>query len=112
MPVNPQRALAEALRRAQQAAPAHILRTAQLSRADRTRLVKRGFLVEIIKGWYALSTPQARRGDTTFWHLHFWGFAAAYLHARYGQGYCLSAEHSLDLWTAATETPKQLVVLT
>ena len=112
MAMNPQKALAEALRRAQAEAPSHILRTSQLSRGDRALLVQRGFLVEIIKGWYALSTPQAQPGDTTFWHLHFWGFVSAYLEARYGTGYCLSPEHSLDLWTAATQTPKQLIVQT
>ena len=112
MPVNPQRDLVDALRRAQAAAPAHILRTAQLPRRDRTVLQQRGFLVEIIKGWYALTTPEARPGDSTFWHLHFWAFVSAYLRKRYGQHYCLSPEHSLDLWTASTQTPKQLIVLT
>lgn len=112
MAINPQRLLADALRRAQAAAPSHILRTAQLSRRDRVLLVQRGFLVEIIKGWYALTTPQTQPGDTTFWHLHFWAFVSAYLSARYGKGYCLSPEHSLDLWTAATQTPRQLIVQT
>jgi len=112
MATNPQRVLAEALRRAHAEAPSHILRTSQLSRGDRAVLVQRGFLVKIIKGWYALSTPQAQPGDTTFWHLHFWTFVSAYLEARYSRGYCLSPEHSLDLWTAATQTPKQLIVQT
>lgn len=112
MPVNPQRDLAEALRRAQAAAPSHILRTQQLTRRDRTLLQQRGFLIEIIKGWYALTTPQAQSGDTTFWHLHFWSFVSAYLRQRYRDRYCLSAEHSLDLWTGSTQTPKQLVVMT
>ncbi|MFA5264611.1 MAG: Fic family protein [Opitutaceae bacterium] len=112
VPVDPQRDLAKALRRAQAAASSHILRTAQLPRRDRTLLQQRGFLVEIIKGWYALTTPQARPDDTTFWHLHFWAFVSGYLRARYGQRYCLSPEHSLDLWTARTQTPKQLIVLT
>jgi hypothetical protein len=112
MPVNPQRALAQALSRAQAAASSHILRTAQIPRQDRTLLQQRGFLVEIIKGWYALTTPQAQPGDTTFWHLHFWAFVSAYLSSRYGRKYCLSPEHSLDLWTAGTQTPKQLIVLT
>jgi len=58
-------------------------------------LAKRGFLVEIIKGWYALTTPQAQPGDTTFWHAHFWGFASAYLRHRFGTAYSLSAEHSI-----------------
>ena len=112
MPVNPQRNLADALRRSQAASPDHILRFSQLSRADRELLVRRGFLFEIIKGWYALMTPQAQPGDTTFWHLHYWSFVAAYLKARYGARYCVSAEHSLDLWTESTNIPKQLVVTT
>lgn len=110
--MNPQRDLANALRRAQTAAADHILRFRQLSRADRELLVRRKFLFEIIKGWYALMTPHAQPGDTTFWHLHFWSFAAAYLKARYGARYCVSAEHSLDLWTESTNLPKQLVVTT
>ena len=48
MPTNPQRDLADALRRAQGAAPAHILRTEQIARRERTLLQQRGFLVEII----------------------------------------------------------------
>ena len=112
MPVNPQRNLADALRRSQSAAADHILRFSQLSRADRELLVRRGFLFEIIKGWYALMTPQAQPGDTTFWHLHYWSFAAAYLKSRYGARYCVSAEHSLDLWTESTNIPRQLVVTT
>jgi hypothetical protein len=112
MPVNPQRDLADALRRAHGAAPSNIIRTARLPRRERTLLLQRGFLVEIIKGWYALTTPQARPGDSTFWHLHFWAFVSAYLQQRYGQGYCLSPEHSLDLLTASTQIPKQLIVLT
>ncbi len=111
MAVNPQLALSEALRRAHAAAPSHILRSQKLSRADRDILKRRGFLVEIIRGWYALATPQAQPGDTTFWHLHFWSFVSAYLSGRLKDRYCLSAEHSLDLWTEGTQTPKQLIVM-
>ncbi|MBP8257725.1 MAG: hypothetical protein KAX37_10395, partial [Opitutaceae bacterium] len=68
-------------------------------------------MVEIIKGWYALTTPQAQPGDTTFWQAHFWGFASAYLRHRFGTAYALSAEHSLDLWTGNTQTPQQLVII-
>lgn len=112
MALNPRQALAEALQRAQAIAPSHILQARQLNRADREILKKRGFLVEVIRGWYALTTPQAQQGDTTFWHLHFWAFIAAYLQFRHGSDYCLSAEHSLDLWTEGTQIPKQLIVQT
>ncbi len=112
MPADIQKTLAEALRRAHAAAPDQILRARQMERADRELLKRRGFLVEIIRGWFALSTPQTQTGDTTFWHLHFWPFAAAYLKARFGERYCLSPEHSLDLWVEANQTPSQLIVMT
>lgn len=110
MPAPPQ-TLANALQRVRARAADEIIRGPEISRADRVLLSKRGFLVEIIKGWYALTTPQAGPGDTTFWHAHFWGFASAYLRHRFGQNYSLSAECSLDLWTGNTSTPSQLIVI-
>jgi hypothetical protein len=92
-------------------ATGEVVRGPDISRPDRLLLTKRGFLVEVIKGWYALTTPQAEPGDTTFWHAHFWGFASAYLRHRFGVDYSLSAEHSLDLWTGNTQTPSQLIVI-
>ncbi|MDR3228867.1 MAG: hypothetical protein LBT53_05590, partial [Puniceicoccales bacterium] len=108
----PHTILAAALRRARAIAPEGILRGPQLAKADRALLAKRGFLLEITKGWYALTTPAATIGDTTFWHAHFWAFAAAYLRFRFGNAYALSAENSLDLWTGQTHTPAQLIVIT
>lgn len=87
------------------------MRGPDIARSDRLLLAKRGFLVEIIKGWYALTTPQAETGDTSFWHAHFWGFASAYLRHRFGSDYSVSAEHSLDLWTGNTHTPSQVIVI-
>jgi len=108
---TPQQALATALQRVRDRATGEVVRGPDISRPDRLLLTKRGFLVEIIKGWYALTTPQAEPGDTTFWHAHFWGFVSAYLRHRFGTDYSLSAEHSLDLWTGNTHTPSQLIVI-
>lgn len=108
---TPQQALAEALQRARALATGDVIRGPEMARADRLLLAKRGFLLEIIKGWYALTTPNVEPGDTTFWHVHFWGFVSAYLRHRFKNDYCLSAEHSLDLWTGNTGTPKQLIVI-
>ena len=116
MPI-PQHDLAGALQRVKAGAKNDIVRGSEISRADRVALIKRGFLVEIIKGWYVLTTPQAEAegaggaGDTAFWHGSFWNFAGAYLNHRFGERYCLSAEHSLDLWTGNTRTPSQLIVI-
>ena len=107
---TPQQELAEALQRVRKKAIGEVVRGPDLAEKDRRMLAKRGFLVPIIKGWYALTTPQAEAGDTTFWQGHFWGFASAYLRHRFGTAYCVSAENSLDLWTGHTRMPSQLVI--
>jgi len=103
--------LANALRRARQAARADILRTDDLSRGDRERLQSGGWLQEIIRGWYLLTTPDAKPRDTVIWHSSYWAFVGPYLQERFGQAYCLSAEASLDIWTGKMATPAQLTVL-
>lgn len=108
---DPQQALAAALQRVRGRATGEVVRGPDVTSPDRRLLLKRGFLVEIIKGWYALTTPPAKPGDTTFWHAHYWGFASAYLRHRFDSAYSLSAEHSLDLWTGSTQTPAQLVII-
>ncbi|RRK00947.1 Fic family protein [Opitutaceae bacterium TAV4] len=108
---EPQQVLAAALQRVRELATGEVVRGPDILPRDRLLLTKRGFLVEIIKGWYALTTPQVQPGDTTFWHAHFWGFVSTYLRHRFGTGYSLSAEHSLDLWTGNTPTPAQLIVI-
>ncbi len=95
-----------------QVARDHIVRSQDISRRDRELLVSRKWLREIIRGWYLLTTPEAQEGDTVIWHSSFWAFVGAYFKERFGRRYCLSAEASLDLWSGATETPRQLAVLT
>ena len=109
---TPQQELAAALQRVRERATDEVVRGPDIAAKDRLLLTKRGFLVAIMKGWYALTTPQAQPGDTTFWHAHFWGFASAYFRFRFGTAYSLSAENSLDLWTGNTQTPSQLIVIT
>jgi hypothetical protein len=111
MPPTPDVVLAAALERARQAARDDIVRTQDLSRGDRELLVSRNWLREIIRGWYLLTTPEARPGDTVIWHSSFWAFVGAYFRERFGRRYCLSAEASLDLWSGAMGTPRQLTVL-
>ncbi len=87
------------------------MRTQDLSRRDRELLVSRNWLREIIRGWYLLTTPEATPGDTVIWHSSFWAFVGAYFRERFGRRYCLSAEASLDLWSGAMGTPRQLTIL-
>ena len=45
------------------------IRSADLSRTHRERLVQNGFLEEVIKGWYVPARPDETRGESTAWYL-------------------------------------------
>ena len=108
----PQEKLAEsleALRKLQDRGVVAI-RAADLSRAHRERLLKNGFLQEVMKGWYVAASPDDTAGESTAWYASFWAFCAAYLRERFGSEWCLSPEHSLSLHTGNHAVPPQLVV--
>jgi len=77
-----------------------------------TQLKKSGFLREIIRGWYYLSSPYDDDSETTMWYANFWEFAAKYLSSRFKKNYCLNPEISLALHTGDTVVPKQIAVIT
>ncbi|WP_353718653.1 Fic family protein [Dyadobacter sp. 676] len=87
-----------------------VIRTGELSRTHRERLLKNGFLREVIKGWYMPSRPEDVEGDTTGWYTSFWHFCAAYLNSRFGQDWILSPEQSLSIHGANRKVPRQLLV--
>ncbi len=89
----------------------HILHTSELSRGDREILLGAGWLQEIIKGWYLLTRPDVRPGDSSSWYANFWEFLSVYLCHFYGKKYCLSAENSLALHVGMTVVPKQVIVI-
>src|SRR2546430_7064320 len=86
------------------------IRATDLSRAHRERLLKNGFLQEVMKGWYIAASTDAAAGESTAWYAAFWAFCAAYLRERFGSDWCLSPEHSLSLYTGNRAVPPQLVV--
>ncbi len=86
------------------------IRTSELSRTYRERLVEHGFIREVVKGWYIAVPPNEREGDSTSWYASYWRFCARYLAERYGDTYCLSAEHSLLLHAGNHSVPHQLIV--
>ena len=88
------------------------IRSRDLSRTHRERLVKNGFLQEVIKGWYIPSRPDETAGESTSWYASFWDFCASYLTSRFGEDWCLSPEQSLALHTGNMTVPKQLLVRT
>ena len=88
------------------------IRSADLRRTDRERLVESGFLQEVMKGWYIPSRPDEAPGDSTAWYTSFWDFCAAYLSERFGSEWCLSPEQSLSLQGGNRTVPPQLLVRT
>jgi hypothetical protein len=88
------------------------IRSRDLSRTHRERLMNSGFLKEVIKGWYIPSRPDETPGDSTAWYASFWDFCAAYLSARFDKEWCLSPEQSLSLHGGNRAVPAQLPVRT
>lgn len=86
------------------------IRSADLTRTHRERLVKNGFLQEVMKGWYIPSRPDENKGDSTVWYASFWDFCASYLNYRFGNDWCLTPEQSISLHTENRSAPRQLLV--
>lgn len=89
-----------------------IFRSGELTRAHRERLVRNGFLREVMKGWLISWSPGAAPGDTTPWVASLWEFCARYCAARFGEEWHLSPEQSLLLHTEHTVIPQQVIVYT
>ncbi len=86
------------------------IKTGQISRTHRERLIKNKFLTKVTKEWYLINNPNEKDGDTTAWYTSFWEFCKSYLEDRYGTNYCLSAEQSVLLHAGVTTIPHQLIV--
>ena len=89
-----------------------VFRSGELTRVHRERLVRNGFLREVMKGWLISCSPDADPSDTTPWFASFWEFCAAYCTARFGQDWHLSPEQSLLLHAEHTVIPQQVIVYT
>lgn len=86
------------------------IKSSDLSRTHRERLVKAGFLSEVMKGWLIPSRPDDRPGESTAWYASYWDFCSQYLTARFGDDWSLSPEQSLILHAGNTSVPGQLLV--
>ena len=88
------------------------IHTKNMTRTHRERLLKNGFIKEVMKGWYIPSRPEEPAGESTAWYASFWGFCADYLHSRFGNQWCLSPEQSLSIHSGNWNVPAQLIVRT
>ena len=77
---TPQEKLAESLEalKALQERGVVAIRAADLARTHRERLVRNGFLQEVMKGWYIPARPDGPAGESTAWYTSFWAFCAAF----------------------------------
>ncbi len=87
-----------------------VFQSRDLSRIHRERLLRNGFVQEVIKGWLIGSSSNARDGDSTPWYSSFWEFCARYCNERFGDEWHLSPELSLLLHTEKTVIPSQVIV--
>ena len=109
---TPQEKLAEALEALKELQNRGVvtIQTNKLTRLHRERLLKNGFIQEVMKGWYIPTRPDEPAGESTSWYASFWGFCSAYLGERFGNDWCLSPEQSLALHAGNQAVPSQLIV--
>jgi fido (protein-threonine AMPylation protein) len=87
-----------------------VLRSDELSRTNRERLLTNGFVQEVMKGWLIASSPDTREGDSTPWYASFWEFCGRYCAERFGDDWHLSPEQSVLLHAENTVTPAQVII--
>lgn len=88
------------------------IHTKKMTRTHRERLLRNGFIKEVMKGWYIPARPEEPAGESTAWYASFWGFCADYLKSRFGNQWCLSPEQSLSIHSGNWNVPLQLLVRT
>lgn len=79
-------------------------------RMYREILLKNGFIKEVTKGWYISTDPSEKDGETTSWYSAYWEFCIKLLQHKYGDDWCLSADHSLAIHAGNWSVPPQLIV--
>lgn len=86
------------------------IRTSSMTRTHRERLLKNGFIKEVMKGWYIPSQPEEPTGESTAWYASYWEFCSDYLNSRFKDEWILSPEQSLNIHSGNWSVPKQLLV--
>lgn len=88
------------------------IKSAELGQTHRVRLLKSGFIKDVVKGWYIATPPGEQPGYSTSWYTSYWPFCAQYLADRYGEGYYISPEQALQIHSGSWTVPQQLIVRT
>lgn len=82
----------------------------RLTRTHRERLLKNGFIREVMKGWYIPTRPDEPAGESTAWYASFWAFCAGYLSERFNDAWCLGPEQSLAIHAGDWTVPRQVLI--
>lgn len=109
---TPSEKLAESLSALQtlQKTGRRVFQSDEVKRLHRERLLRNGFVQEVMKGWLISSSLSARGGDSTPWYASFWEFCTRYCQHRFGDDWHLSPEQSLLLHAESTAIPTQVVI--
>ena len=110
---TPQEQLADALEalKAHQDKGQVAIKSDYLTRSQREKLLKAGFIKQVMKGWYIPSRPEeVGDGEATAWYASFWDFCAAYLKERFGDKWSLSPEQSVLIHAGSRTVPQQLMI--
>ena len=86
------------------------IKSSNITRTHKERLIKNGFLKEVTKGWYIATNPKEKAGDSTSWYTSYWKFCSQYLKSKYNKEYCISAEQSILIHSGNNAVPHQLIV--
>ena len=86
------------------------IKSSELTRTHKERLLKNGFISEVYSGWFIISSPENKDGDSTSWYSSYWKFCAQYLNYKYKNQWCMSAEQSLMIHSGNWTVPKQLII--
>jgi fido (protein-threonine AMPylation protein) len=109
---TPREKLAESLAQLEklQTGGKRVFRSKELSRVHRERLLRAGFLQQVVRGWLIASSPDTAPGESTPWFASFWEFCGRYCEERFGAEWHLSAEQSLLLQAENTVIPAQVII--
>lgn len=86
------------------------IKSKDLSRTNKDRLITNGFIREVIRGWYIAVNPDESKGNSTSWFASYWGFCSRFLEDRFENDYCISAEQSLLLHSGNQSVPSQMII--
>ncbi|MFL5788972.1 MAG: Fic family protein [Flavisolibacter sp.] len=86
------------------------IKAEDFTRTHRERLLENGFLHEVYKGMYIMTSPHESKGSSTSWYSNFWAFCAQILEDKFGKNWCVSPEQSLILHAGNWSIPTQLII--